>query len=531
VKSCVVLKADARTADGVGETIAMVRMQTVDESTWLVQNMSGNIPQGLERPIWVSYEDDPATKIQKQMKKGGAATPGLQFGASCGAGTLQGSLMLSNSLNGGLGGFEVSADAAGIVGACGAGVTTSAWQQAGSEWQQTGSDWQSGTTAWQQQGAASVGGSNLQQALLQLSALAVAGQTSTAQSSTATGSTPTHSNVFVHGLPVGTDEPTLKSLFEGLGNIVAVKAFTDKRFGFIKFSTVDEAQGAINVMNAQVYNGTPLIVTFAKNDMGQAGSSSADAWSAGASWNPSTIIGTDASWDATPANMVPSDNLYVTGLPPNYTKEQTKDLFSWYGNVVSACVLKTDGRTDDGMGESIAMVRMSTVEEASWLVQNLNGPIPEGLQRALSVRFEDDPVTKQQKQIRKGGSVAQGNRFAPYPVAGPPVGKGVGNLILPSGQTISVNGNADFTGALAQTSACGTDLGTPGGSGSKGMKTRLCTYFMDTGVCPSGDNCTFAHGAHEIRSFKTRMCKFVASGTCPQGDKCVFAHSPDEIKS
>ncbi len=30
-------------------------------------------------------------------------------------------------------------------------------------------------------------------------------------------------------------------------------------------------------------------------------------------------------------------------------------------------------------------------------------------------------------------------------------------------------------------------------------KTRLCQEFMNTGQCRYGDNCTFAHGPHELR--------------------------------
>merc|ERR1712151_788368 len=68
------------------------------------------------------------------------------------------------------------------------------------------------------------------------------------------------------------------------------------------------------------------------------------------------------------------------------------------------------------------------------------------------------------------------------------------------------------------------------GTGAKGgFKTRLCTYFTDSGVCPNGNACTFAHGAQEIHGFKTRMCKFAEIGGCPQGSKCSFAHSASEL--
>merc|ERR1712217_708885 len=69
---------------------------------------------------------------------------------------------------------------------------------------------------------------------------------------------------------------------------------------------------------------------------------------------------------------------------------------------------------------------------------------------------------------------------------------------------------------------------TPGGF-PKGDKTRLCTQYAETGMCPRGDQCTFAHGGHEVKGFKTKLCKYEA-GLCPSGDKCSFAHSAMELQ-
>mmetsp|Transcript_108226 Transcript_108226/g.349400 ORF Transcript_108226/g.349400 Transcript_108226/m.349400 type:complete len:80 (+) Transcript_108226:583-822(+) len=67
------------------------------------------------------------------------------------------------------------------------------------------------------------------------------------------------------------------------------------------------------------------------------------------------------------------------------------------------------------------------------------------------------------------------------------------------------------------------------GGGKGSYKTRLCTFFADTGVCPSGTYCAFAHGAQEIHGWKTRLCRFAETG-CPQGNKCSFAHSAEELR-
>ncbi|KAG8384111.1 hypothetical protein BUALT_Bualt04G0084000 [Buddleja alternifolia] len=68
---------------------------------------------------------------------------------------------------------------------------------------------------------------------------------------------------------------------------------------------------------------------------------------------------------------------------------------------------------------------------------------------------------------------------------------------------------------------------------NQGMsKTELCNKWQETGACPYGENCQFAHGINELRPvirhprYKTEVCRMVLSGdTCPYGHRCHFRHS------
>lgn len=68
---------------------------------------------------------------------------------------------------------------------------------------------------------------------------------------------------------------------------------------------------------------------------------------------------------------------------------------------------------------------------------------------------------------------------------------------------------------------------------NQGMyKTELCNKWQETGTCPYGDHCQFAHGLSELRPvirhprYKTQVCRMVLAGiTCPYGHRCHFRHS------
>ena len=62
-------------------------------------------------------------------------------------------------------------------------------------------------------------------------------------------------------------------------------------------------------------------------------------------------------------------------------------------------------------------------------------------------------------------------------------------------------------------------------------KTELCKKFQNTGKCPYGYKCRFAHGKKELISklqgvnYKKKLCKtFNEKGYCPYGSRCSFRH-------
>ncbi|CAH9094673.1 unnamed protein product [Cuscuta epithymum] len=68
------------------------------------------------------------------------------------------------------------------------------------------------------------------------------------------------------------------------------------------------------------------------------------------------------------------------------------------------------------------------------------------------------------------------------------------------------------------------------------IKTELCNKWQETGECPYGENCQFAHGVKELRPvirhprYKTEICRMVMAGDdCPYGHRCHFRHSMADL--
>ncbi|XP_071735242.1 zinc finger CCCH domain-containing protein 14-like [Rutidosis leptorrhynchoides] len=68
---------------------------------------------------------------------------------------------------------------------------------------------------------------------------------------------------------------------------------------------------------------------------------------------------------------------------------------------------------------------------------------------------------------------------------------------------------------------------------NQGMsKTEVCNKWQETGACPYGDSCHFAHGISELRPvirhprYKTEVCRMALAGDiCPYGHRCHFRHT------
>jgi len=156
--------------------------------------------------------------------------------------------------------------------------------------------------------------------------------------------------------------------------------FADKKYGFI---TLDNGMGDAFLGSSAVppgmalYDGMHISFTASWNAEKQK-YTAVQVMPDSSKGKGKGVIGAPAGAGDPP----PSDNCFVTGLPHDITEEALQDLFSCYGNVISCKVLPGEGRPDRA-----ALIRFSSVEEATWIVETVNGNLVSGLENPVNVRF------------------------------------------------------------------------------------------------------------------------------------------------
>eukprot|EP00931_Biecheleriopsis_adriatica_P109637 TRINITY_DN83895_c0_g1_i1.p1 TRINITY_DN83895_c0_g1~~TRINITY_DN83895_c0_g1_i1.p1 ORF type:complete len:200 (-),score=57.08 TRINITY_DN83895_c0_g1_i1:102-701(-) len=96
----------------------------------------------------------------------------------------------------------------------------------------------------------------------------------------------------------------------------------------------------------------------------------------------------------------PNENIFVTGLPVDATAESVQATFGQYGTVVSAKVLPVQ----EGKTAAAAFVQLAQLDHATWIVENIDRNIPQGLGVAVRVQFATPKEPKGGKDGGKGGS-------------------------------------------------------------------------------------------------------------------------------
>lgn len=200
---------------------------------------------------------------------------------------------------------------------------------------------------------------------------------------------PASDNIWVGDLPVGMDKADLATLFEAYGTVLDCRILPGRGEGtkpcaMVRFASLDMAEWVVENLNGNIPEGLsePIIARFAN---AQSGKSDGGGWGAakggGGGAASAPYGGGGKSGGFVPPS--PSDNVWIGDLPLGTDKPDLADIFEAYGQIQDCRMLP--GR--DANAKPCAMVRFASVEMATWVVENLNGNIPQGLAEPIIARF------------------------------------------------------------------------------------------------------------------------------------------------
>eukprot|EP00931_Biecheleriopsis_adriatica_P051528 TRINITY_DN298_c0_g1_i1.p1 TRINITY_DN298_c0_g1~~TRINITY_DN298_c0_g1_i1.p1 ORF type:complete len:237 (-),score=49.44 TRINITY_DN298_c0_g1_i1:45-755(-) len=187
---------------------------------------------------------------------------------------------------------------------------------------------------------------------------------------------PPSNELFVQGFPVDTTRDTATPLFAQFGTvkeitILPVKPGKNAAAGFVAMTTTEEATLCIQNLHGSVLPGSAARLDVQYST--PRGKRPGEVDYSTMMWGP---YGKGASGEP-PEN----ETLYIKNLPPDSTKESVTAIFSQYGTVINCNALPPKGE------QVTAFVKMSTVEEAKFIVTNVNKQIPNGLMTPVDIVF------------------------------------------------------------------------------------------------------------------------------------------------
>ncbi|CAF3817480.1 unnamed protein product [Adineta steineri] len=192
--------------------------------------------------------------------------------------------------------------------------------------------------------------------------------------------------LIVNYLPASLREADFYQLFARVGSVKLCKLITNRHtghsycYGFIEYHTKEDAIKAIEKYNGYGIEHKKLKVAYAEPKLKNNNDEDDD--------EDDDEVDNNQKYMNTSVQKNP--NIYITELPDDFDEKMLKRLFSKYGEIVQAKILR-DPRTRISRG--VGFVLMTSTRYAERAVKVLDGYVPSGSHKAISVRYADPKKT------------------------------------------------------------------------------------------------------------------------------------------
>lgn len=169
-------------------------------------------------------------------------------------------------------------------------------------------------------------------------------------------------NLIVNYLPQNMTQEEIKALFSSIGQVDSCKLIKDKLSGqslgyaFVNFARAEDADKSIATLNGMRLQNKTIKVSLAR---------------------PSS-------------DSIKNANLYVCGLPKEFTQADLEQMFQPFGVIISSKIL-TDPKTNVSKG--VGFVRFDQRIEAETAINTLNNKIHGNIPEPLIVKFANSPTS------------------------------------------------------------------------------------------------------------------------------------------
>jgi ELAV like protein 2/3/4 len=175
-------------------------------------------------------------------------------------------------------------------------------------------------------------------------------------------------NLIVNYLPQLLSLEEFKMIFEQLGEIESCKLIRDKTsgqslcYGFVNYVNIEDAEKTVKQMNGSRIQNKTIKVSFAR---------------------PS-------------CESIKGANLYVCGIPKNWSVENLNNYFSQCGKIITSRILFNP----NGQTKGVGFIRFDQRFEADLAINKLNGELPyENAEEPIVVKFANYPAAITNKMM------------------------------------------------------------------------------------------------------------------------------------
>lgn len=179
-------------------------------------------------------------------------------------------------------------------------------------------------------------------------------------------------NLIVNYLPQTMTCDELRVIFQSVGSIESCKLIKDKVtqqslcYGFINYSSVDDADKAVKKFNGLQIENKTIKVSYAR---------------------PS-------------CESIKGANLYICGMPKKWTVDDMNNYFGQCGRIITSRILFNSS----GQSKGVGFIRYDQRHEADLAIIKLNGTLPEsGASEPVTVKFANYPLELKNKMVTSLG--------------------------------------------------------------------------------------------------------------------------------